>query len=99
MTTSPSKYYPRSREFHDLLEVLATEHNLAQMRLEGAVQHRSAVIADVLTQDCAEYLSISTGETFRLDRPFRSASMGDCFMADARVAAIGRPASTRRQRT
>src|SRR5437016_13816365 len=71
MTTDPSKYYPISCEFHDLLETHATERKLAQIRFrdgEGAVQLRSAAIIDVFAREGAEYLSMSTGETLRLDQ-------------------------------
>jgi Rho-binding antiterminator len=71
MTTNPSKYYPISCEFHDLLETHATARKLAQIRFrdgEGAVQLRSAAIIDVFARAGAEYLSMSTGETLRLDQ-------------------------------
>ena len=35
---------------------------------QGSLQHRSASIVDIFSRDGAEYLSISTGETLRLDR-------------------------------
>jgi Rho-binding antiterminator len=69
--TDPSKYYPISCEFHDLLETHATARKLARIRFrdgEGAVQLRSAAIIDVFARKGAEYLSMSTGETLRLDQ-------------------------------
>ena len=69
--TNPSTYIPISCTFHDLLEALATTQKLAQIGFrdaEGAVQHRTAAITDVFSRDGAEYLSLSTGETLRLDQ-------------------------------
>jgi Rho-binding antiterminator len=71
MTTNPSRYYPISCQFHDLLEAHATRRKPAQIRFrdgEGAVHTRSAVIVDVFAREGAEYLSMSTGETLRLDQ-------------------------------
>ena len=71
MTANPSTYHPISCDFHDLLEVLATARKHAQIRFcdgDGALQQRSATITDVFSRDGAEYLSIGTGETLRLDQ-------------------------------
>ncbi len=71
MATHPSAYVPLSCEFHDLLETLATTRQLAQIRFrdtEGLVQHRSATITDVYARAGAEYLSLGSGETLRLDQ-------------------------------
>lgn len=83
MTADPSKYRPISCDFHDLLEALATTHKLAEISFldgEGAVQRRSAAIADVFARDGSEYLSISTGETLRLDQLLAvdDAKLADC---------------------
>ncbi|WP_266182890.1 hypothetical protein [Dyella humicola] len=71
MATQPSAYVPISCEFHDLLETLATTRQLAQIRFrdqEGVVQHRSVTITDVYARESAEYLSMGSGETLRLDQ-------------------------------
>lgn len=71
MTTQPSKYQPISCEFHDLLEVHATVRSPTQVRFretDGDVQVRNAIITDVFARDGAEYVSLSSGETVRLDR-------------------------------
>jgi len=71
MTTEPAPYLPINCEFHDLLEALATTRKPAQIGFrdaDGAVQRRTAAITDVFARDGAEYLSMSTGETLRLDQ-------------------------------
>jgi Rho-binding antiterminator len=71
MTTIPAKYHPISCEFHDLLEAHATTRTPVQIQFldeAGAVQVRSAAITDVFAREGAEYLSMSTGETLRLDQ-------------------------------
>lgn len=71
MSTNPSKYHPISCAFHDLLEAHATTRKLAQIRFRdgaGAVQLRSAAITDVFAREGADYLTMSTGETLRLDQ-------------------------------
>ena len=70
MTTNPSRYIPINCDFHDLLESLATTRKRVQIGFhdaEGEVQHRTAIITDVFARKEAEYLSMSTGETLRLD--------------------------------
>lgn len=70
MTTNPSQYQPISCEFHDLLEVHATTRKPVQMQVRdenGAVKLYTASITDVYARNGAEYLSMSTGETVRLD--------------------------------
>jgi Rho-binding antiterminator len=82
MTTPLSSYHPISCEFHDLLEVLATTRKFSQIRFldaEGAVAQRSAAITDVFARGGAEYLSLSTGETLRLDQLL---AVGDARLAD-----------------
>ncbi|MNS92122.1 hypothetical protein D3C72_1262460 [compost metagenome] len=71
MTSNPSSYTPISCEFHDLLEELATVRKPAPIRYQdddGALQHRVATITDVFSRNGAEYLSLSSGETLRLDQ-------------------------------
>ena len=71
MTANPTEYRPISCDFHDLLDSFAIARKLAQIRFreaEGVVQRRSAAITDVFARVGAEYLSMSTGETVRLDQ-------------------------------
>ncbi|WP_460726382.1 hypothetical protein [Lysobacter rhizosphaerae] len=71
MTTEQTGYHPINCEFHDLLEDLATLRRSAKIGFvdeSGLTQHRDAVITDVFARDGAEYASLSTGETLRLDR-------------------------------
>lgn len=71
MTSTPSRYIPVSCEFHDRLEDLATLRKQAAVSYldeDGAPQQRSAVIKDVFARDGADYLTLSSGETLRLDR-------------------------------
>jgi Rho-binding antiterminator len=71
MAIDPSNYQPISCTFHDLLEAHATARKLVQIRFrdgDGAVQARSAVITDLFAREGVEYLSMSTGETLRLDQ-------------------------------
>lgn len=71
MAINPFKYVPISCTFHDLLESLATTRKQARVgfhHAEGEVQHRIAIITDVFVREEAEHLSMSTGETLRLDR-------------------------------
>ena len=71
MSPPPATYIPINCEFHDLLESLATTHKPAQIGFrdaDGAEQQRTAAITDVYAHDGAEFLSLSTGETLRLDQ-------------------------------
>lgn len=71
MTHDPSTYSPISCEFHDRLEALALLGTPSRIRFhgdDGAPQQRDAKIRDVFSRAGAEYVSISTGETVRLDR-------------------------------
>ncbi|WP_457095509.1 hypothetical protein [Lysobacter sp. P5_B9] len=71
MTTDQTGYHPINCEFHDLLEDLATLRRSAKIRFldeSNVTHHRDAVITDVFARDGAEYASLSTGETLRLDR-------------------------------
>lgn len=71
MATNPSNYQPISCAFHDLLEAHATARKLVQVRFrdgDGAVQACSAVISDLFAREGVEYLSMSTGDTLRLDQ-------------------------------
>ena len=64
-------YQPISCDFHDLLEVHATRRKPTQVQYRdasGMVQTRDAVITDVYAREGADYLTLSTGETLRLDQ-------------------------------
>jgi Rho-binding antiterminator len=70
MSPQPNQYLPISCDYHDLLESFAMSRTATQIRFrdaEGVVQRRSAAIIDVFARDGSEYLSMSTGETVRLD--------------------------------
>ena len=70
MTSEQIAYHPINCEFHDLLEDLATLRKPAQISFRdesSLTQHRDAVITDVFARGGAEYLSLTTGETLRLD--------------------------------
>jgi Rho-binding antiterminator len=57
--------------FHDLLEAHVTARKPVQVCFRdgaGAVQACSGVITDMFARSGAEYLSLSTGETLRLDQ-------------------------------
>lgn len=71
MSTDPSQYSPISCEFHDRLEDLATVRKPTRIRYQdsdAAAQERDATITDVFSRGGAEYLSLSSGETLRLDQ-------------------------------
>jgi Rho-binding antiterminator len=71
VTTNLSQYQPISCEFHDLLEVHATTRKPVQMQIRddnGVVKLCNASITDIYARNGAEYLSMSTGETVRLDK-------------------------------
>lgn len=64
-------YFPVSCDLHDFLEAAATTRASVQVQFRdahGIPQHRSTRIVDVFSRSGAEYLSIGTGETVRLDR-------------------------------
>lgn len=64
-------YSPVNCEFHDVLEHHATKRATVRVRFRdeaGAQQERDAVITDVFARDGADFLSLDTGETVRLDR-------------------------------
>ena len=68
---SNEDYQPISCDFHDLLEVHATRRQPTQVQFrdaDGQSQTRHAVITDVFAKDGADYLTLSTGETVRLDQ-------------------------------
>lgn len=70
MSPRPTEYRPISCDYHDLLESFAMSCAPAQIRFrdaEDVVQRRSASIIDVFARDGSAYLSMSTGETVRLD--------------------------------
>jgi Rho-binding antiterminator len=64
MPDQPAPYVPISCDFHDLLEVHATQRKPARISYRddgGAVRVISAVIADLYARDGADYLSTDTG--------------------------------------
>ncbi|MHA4867664.1 hypothetical protein ACXZ1M_08175 [Duganella sp. PWIR1] len=65
------QYQPISCDFHDLLEVHATRRAATDIQYrdaDGSIQTRNAVITDVFAKEGADYLTLSTGETLRLDQ-------------------------------
>jgi Rho-binding antiterminator len=70
MTTKQTGYRPINCEFHDLLEELATLRKAVRMsfRSHDLIERRDAVITDVFSRAGAEYLSLTTRETVRLDQ-------------------------------
>jgi Rho-binding antiterminator len=71
MSSDQSDYKPISCDFHDLLEAVATTRKSVSLRFldeQGSLQHRNAGILDVYSRGGAEFVTISTGETVRLDR-------------------------------
>lgn len=64
-------YQPISCDFQDLLEVHATRRQPTPVRFrdaDGQLQTRVAVITDVYARDGADYLTLSSGDTLRLDQ-------------------------------
>ena len=71
MSSRANDYVPISCEFHDVLEAHAMTRKRVQLRFRdigGNVQERVASLTDVFSREGSEYVSISTGETVRLDR-------------------------------
>lgn len=71
MTDRAADYQPISCDFHDLLEVHATTRKPVRMVYRddaGTVNDIDAVITDVFARAGADYLSLNTGATLRLDR-------------------------------
>jgi Rho-binding antiterminator len=71
MASDLPDYTPVSCDFHDILEMVATTRRPVGLSFldEGdSVQHRNASILDVYSRGGAEFITISTGETLRLDR-------------------------------
>ncbi|TFW18641.1 hypothetical protein [Duganella callida] len=69
MTTE--MYQPISCDYHDRLEALAIKRQsiVIQFReTDGKVQTRDAIVTDVYARSGADYLTLSTGETIRLDQ-------------------------------
>jgi Rho-binding antiterminator len=68
---SEQPYQPISCDFHDLLEVHATRRQPTPLQFRdasGQLQMRDAVITDVYAREGADFLTLSTGETLRLDQ-------------------------------
>lgn len=71
MTDAFGTYTPINCEFHDVLEALATTRKPAAIRFldeSGAAHLRTATVVDLYARNGVEYLSLSSGETVRLDR-------------------------------
>lgn len=69
--TGTKGYSPVNCEFHDVLEHHATKRASVRVLFRdeaGAQQERGAVITDVFARDGADFMSLDTGETVRLDR-------------------------------
>ncbi len=70
MTDDATGYSPIDCDFHDILEAVATTRETIQVTFldaKGLPQQRSGRIVDIFSRGGAEFLSISTGETVRLD--------------------------------
>jgi Rho-binding antiterminator len=71
MTKTAAQYNPINCEFHDRLEDLATVRRPTQIHYrdaDGTLQQRTATITDVYSRRGAEYLTLKTGESLRLDQ-------------------------------
>ncbi len=71
MTDHASTYHPISCDFHDLLEIHATSRKPVPIVYRddaGNAATVSAVITDVFARSGADYLSLDSGDTLRLDR-------------------------------
>lgn len=65
-----SDYLPIDCEFHDLLESHATTRKSTDLEYRdaaGTLQHVTGIVHDVYARDRAEYLTLSSGQTLRLD--------------------------------
>ncbi len=63
-------YHPVSCEFHDVLEAAAMLRKpvpLVLREADGTSSTRTARITDVYAKDGADYLTLDSGETIRLD--------------------------------
>lgn len=63
-------YEPINCEFHDVLESLATTRQPAEVLYRdstAAIQNRVTTLTDVFAREGAEYVSLASGETVRLD--------------------------------
>ena len=70
MSHTPSDYQPINCDYHDLLEVHATKRAATQISFrdeDGSVKSVNAVITDLFARAGADYLTLSTGKTLRLD--------------------------------
>ena len=66
-----SPYQPINCEFRDVLESNATLGKPVRIGIRneaGILQYHTAAITDLYAKNGAEYMSISTGETVRLDQ-------------------------------
>lgn len=63
-------YHPVSCEFHDVLEaaaVLRKQVPVVVRAADGTTSTRTARITDVYARDGADYMTLDSGETIRLD--------------------------------
>ncbi len=71
MDANNAPYVPISCQFHDQLEILATYGTAVPIFFrdrDGVLQARNSSITDVFSRDGAEFLSMATGESIRLDQ-------------------------------
>lgn len=70
MSNADDNYQPVNCEFHDVLEsaaVLRKEVSIVTVGVDGVETTRKARIKDVFSKEGAEYVTLDTGETIRLD--------------------------------
>ncbi len=63
-------YHPVSCEFHDVLEAAAVRRKqvpVVTRAADGSTTTRVARITDVYARDGADYMTLDSGETIRLD--------------------------------
>jgi Rho-binding antiterminator len=66
-----SDYVPISCEFHDILEATATTRKVVRLQFVddgNSLHRRDDRIVDVYSRAGAEYVTLGSGETVRLDR-------------------------------
>lgn len=71
MTTDPAEYQPISCDFYDILELIATERRSVAVHYrgdDGQPKSQQSQILDLFSQNHVEYVSLSSGESVRLDR-------------------------------
>jgi Rho-binding antiterminator len=71
MASTDTDYQPISCDYYDILELIATERRTVPVRYkgeDGQAQEQRAQILDLYSRDHVEYVSLSSGDTVRLDR-------------------------------